>query len=84
MLPRVELNPDAIRPTRKCEFTWTPRDKKLRITKGAEGKRHVEWVGLKYKAQGLIQLKKRAFLQAQGPLDGSREPVRPEMAFLQT
>jgi hypothetical protein len=59
MLPRVDLDPDAISPTRKCEFKWNPRDKTLRITKGVEGKRQVEWVGLKYKAHGLIQLDKR-------------------------
>jgi hypothetical protein len=79
MLPRVDLDLDAIRLTRKCEFTWNLRDKMLRITKGAEG--------LKYKAQGLIQLDKWAFpqaqdhAQAQGPFDGSREPVRLDLAF---
>ncbi len=79
ILPRVDLDPDAIRPTRKCYFKWNPRDKTLRITKGVEGKRQVEWVGLKYKAHGLIQLANGAFPQAHGPFVGSGEPVRPEI-----
>ncbi len=76
LLPCVTLDPDAIRPTQKCEFEWNPRVKTLHITKGAEGKRQVEWVGLKYKAQGLIQRDNQAFPQAQVPFDGSREPMR--------
>jgi hypothetical protein len=71
--PRVILDPNAVRPTRKYEFEWKPRAKTLRITKTAEGKRQVEWVGLKYKAQGLIQRDNRAFTQV--PCNGPREPV---------
>ena len=71
--PRVILDPDAIRPTRKYEFEWKPRAKTLCITKTVEGKRQVEWVGLKYKAQGLIQRDNWAFTQV--PCDGPREPM---------
>uniref|UniRef100_A0A2N9IRA3 Reverse transcriptase domain-containing protein n=1 Tax=Fagus sylvatica TaxID=28930 RepID=A0A2N9IRA3_FAGSY len=66
LLPRVTLDPDAIRPTRKRE----------------EGKRQVEWVGLRYKAQGLIQRDIGAFPKAQAPLDGSSEPVNIERSPL--
>jgi hypothetical protein len=76
LLPRVTLDLDAIRPTWKCEFEWNPRVKTLRITKGVEGKRKVEWVGLKFKAQGLIQRDNGAFPQAQAPLEVSSEPMR--------
>ena len=82
LLPHVQLDPDAIRPTRKSEFKWNPRDKTLRITKLAEGKRQVEWVGLKYKAHGLIQIDKWALPQAHDPLDGSRDSVRPDLPHL--
>jgi hypothetical protein len=82
LLPRVTLDPDAIRPTRKSEFEWIPKVKTLRITKGEEGKRQVEWVGLRYKAQGLIQRDIGAFPKAQAPLDGSSEPVNIERSPL--
>ena len=69
--PRVPLDLEAIRPTQKCDFKWNPNDKTLCITKMDVGKRHVKWVGLKYKACGLIQLDNCAPLQAQGLLAGS-------------
>jgi hypothetical protein len=82
--PRVPLDPEAIRPTRKCDFKWNPNDKTLRITKLEVGKRHVEWVGLKYKAHGLIQLDNCAPPQAQGPLVGSKDFGCPEIPDMDT
>jgi hypothetical protein len=82
--PRVPLDPEAIRPTRKCDFKWNPNDKTLRITKMDVGKRHVEWVGLKYKACGLIQLDNCAPFQAQGLLAGSIDFGCPEFPVLDT
>uniref|UniRef100_A0A2N9GD56 Reverse transcriptase domain-containing protein n=1 Tax=Fagus sylvatica TaxID=28930 RepID=A0A2N9GD56_FAGSY len=66
----------------KSSNPWDPRVKTLRITKLTEGKRQVEWVGLKHKAQGLIRLENWALPQAHDPLDGSRDPVRPDLPNL--
>ena len=82
LLNSVQLDPDAIRPTWKSVFKWDPRVKTLRITKLTKGKRQVEWVGLKHKAQGLIRLENWALPQAHDPLDGSRDPVRPDLPNL--
>ena len=38
-LPRFKLNPEAPRPTRQCDFKWTPFNKTLRITMLAGGTR---------------------------------------------
>ena len=54
-LPRDKMDPNAPRPTRKCDFKWEPITKTLHITKCIDGKRQVEWVGLKTKAIGLAQ-----------------------------
>uniref|UniRef100_A0A2N9IMC9 Reverse transcriptase domain-containing protein n=1 Tax=Fagus sylvatica TaxID=28930 RepID=A0A2N9IMC9_FAGSY len=78
----VQLDPNAICPTRKSEFKWDPRDKTLRITMLAEGKRQVEWVGLNCKAHGLIRLNKWALPQANDPLDGSRDFIRSDLPTL--
>jgi hypothetical protein len=52
-LAHVHLDPAALRPTRKTKFTWNPLNKTLRITKVEGGRRAAEWVGLRFKAQGL-------------------------------
>ena len=64
-LPRDKMDPNAPRLTRKCDFKWEPITKTLRITKCIDGKRQVEWVGLKTKAIGLAQPSNWVITQAQ-------------------
>ena len=82
-LPRVRLDLVAPRPTCLHEFEWQPLDKTLRITKGVDGKRRAEWVGLRTKAIGLAQEIFWAVIQAQdlanglGNMDQNKERVDP-------
>ena len=64
ILPRFKLNPEAPRPTRQCDFKWTPFNKTLCITMLVGGTRQAEWVGLKHKAIGLAQTATRVVTQA--------------------
>ena len=71
-LPRAIMDPNAPRPTRKCDFKWAPVTRTLWITKFVDGTCQAQWVGLKTKAIGLAQPSSQA-IQAQvldiGPVE---------------
>uniref|UniRef100_A0A2N9GEV9 TIR domain-containing protein n=1 Tax=Fagus sylvatica TaxID=28930 RepID=A0A2N9GEV9_FAGSY len=83
----AKLDPAAPRPTRKSSFIWNPLPNTLRVTKLEREKRQAQWVGLKYKAQGLAQINKQGgpvsvhTQEAQVITSASREPKCPEISI---
>lgn len=52
------LDPNAPRPTWEFNFKWNPFPNILRIAKMVGEARQAQWVGIKHKAHGLVQIDK--------------------------